>query len=338
MANSSSANFTSLANNTFASNMAYPCDFLSPTRTASTGKILAYSILILAGFFGNILTVLVLYTNKSLRDSMDLYIVNMAVSNLVIPCIVLPYQIVKTTFSSESAWLVDGIAGEIMCKFVFIVADMCPVVAIYSLVGMTGDRFLAVVYRSKPTKNFIRFRLLLTWLVSLGLFSPYFYTFRLHLWKGRLRCLQRWSPALDHVTAQRAYFTIVLVVAVIVPFCLLTIMYSAILITMTKCLPYFKPQTPAGRQRRSKAIRSTTVQALALVVVFGLCYGPYNVIVLIWAFALDWHFFKSCELRILFFCAQFLTYAYTCISPSVYFVFFPKYKRALMRVLNCQSS
>jgi len=203
---------------------------------------------------------------------------------------------------------------------------------------MTADRFLAVVYRSRPSRKSLRVRIFLTWILSFALFSPYFYTFRLHHMKTGLYCLQRWSPAFDHVTAQRAYIAIMLVIAVIIPFCLLTIMYLAILITMSKCLPYFKPQTRVGRQRKHKAIRSTTTQALALVVVFGICYGPYNVIVLIWGFAWNWLTFASCELRLLFFFAQFLAYTYSFISPSVYFMFFPKYKRAFKRIVSCQTA
>lgn len=338
MANSTLVNFSSLANTTLKLNMGNPCDFLSPSRSVITGKTLAYSFLIPATLFGNVLTIIVIYSSKTMRNSMDLFIVNMALSNLVVPCVVLPYQIVKTTINSDM-WLVDGLAGEIMCKFVFIVADVCPVVSIYSLIGMTADRFLAVVYRSTPTRKSLRVRIILIWILSFGLFSPYLYTFRLHYKKnGVLYCSQRWAPNFDdHAKAHRMYIAVILVFAVIIPFCLLTIMYSAILITMTRCLPYFKPQTRVGRQRKHKAIRSTTTQALALVVVFGICYGPYNVILLIFAFAWNGKF-SSCERRLLFFFAQFLTYTYSFISPSIYFMFFPKYKRAIKRVLNCQAA
>ncbi|XP_020900336.1 galanin receptor type 1-like [Exaiptasia diaphana] len=324
-----------MANNT-SFHEGFSCQPLSPTSAVIIGKIWAYSILIPASLFGNILTIVVIYANKNLRRPLDFFIMNMAISNLFIPCVVLPYQIVKTA-NNANYWLVDGLVGEFMCKFVFILADMCPVVSIYSLIGMTGERFVAVIYGTKAPRNSITRRIVLIWILSFILFTPYFYTFRLHRLNNNWYCLQRWSPLLDHVAAYRIHMTILVVVCIILPFCLLTAMYAVILITLTKCLPYFKPESKNGRERRYKAIRSTITQALALVAVFGLCWGPYNVMVLVWGFVWNWSNFPSCDVRLLFICAQFMTYSDSCVSPSVYFIFFPRYKRAMKRVFNCRS-
>lgn len=312
------------------------CDSFSSSDVTS-GKLFAYSILIPVALLSNILTLLVIYTNKNMRSTLDYFIVNMAISNLFIPVVALPYQIVKTADKS-AVWLVDGIAGEFLCKVVFILVDVSPVVCIFSLTGMTLERFIAVVRRCRDERSFHMnpkcrtFLIVSIWLMALIIFSPYFYTFRLHHYDNMPYCVQRWSPAFDHVKAHRTFTTIVLVLVIMIPFFLLTIMYSAILITLTKCLPHYSPQSSAARERRHQTIKNTTIMAFALVIAFGLCWGPYNVVIMLWAFAWDWQPLPSCGWRLFFLCAQYLTYAYSCFCPSISFLFFTKYKRGMKRL------
>ncbi|XP_031560581.1 neuropeptide Y receptor type 6-like [Actinia tenebrosa] len=314
-----------------------PCDLFSPSSAVVRSKIFAYSILIPVALLGNILTILVIYTNKNMRTTLDYFIINMAISNLLIPVVALPYQIIKTA-NNSNVWLVDGTTGECLCKVVFLLVDVSPVASIFSLIGMSLKPFRAIVCRCRNESYFFvssRRRTLLIlciWLMSLTIFSPYFYTFRLHRHNNTTYCVQRWSPAFDQVKAHRTFSAIVLVLVIIIPFFILITLYSAILITLIKCLPLYNPQSSAARSRRNKTIKNTTKMAFTLVLAFGLCWGPYNVFMIFWGFAWDWKPLPSCNWYLIFLCAQFLTYAYSCLCPSIHFLFFNKYKRGMKRL------
>nr|UQI50260.1 neuropeptide Y receptor type 6 [Haliclona caerulea] len=309
------------------------CDLFTPSSALVRSKIFAYSILIPVALLGNILTIIVVYTNKNMRNTLDYFIINMAVSNLLIPLVTLPYQIVKTA-NNSNVWLMDGTAGEFMCKVLFLLVDVSPVVSIFSLIAMSLEPFRAIVCRCRNNSYFGPRRrvliILIIWLTSLTLFSPYFYTFRLEHYKNNTYCVQRWTPAFDQVKAHRTFTTIVLVLVIIIPFFILTALYSAILITLIKCLPLYNPQSSAARGRRHQTIRNTTIMAFTLVLAFGVCWGPFNAIMILWAFAWDWKPLP-CPWQLFFLCAQYLTYAYSCLCPSSYFLFFNKYKQGLKR-------
>ena len=58
-------------------------------------KVATLSVLMISSLVGNLLVVVVFYRNKSLRRSMHCFIVNIAVSDLIIPIIVLPQLVVR---------------------------------------------------------------------------------------------------------------------------------------------------------------------------------------------------------------------------------------------------
>ena len=81
-------------------------------------RIATYSVLIFFSLVGNVLIVAVFHRNKSLRTPVHCLIVNLAISDLIIPLIVLPWT---TSYSFlDGLWLVDGVLGTSLCKLVLI--------------------------------------------------------------------------------------------------------------------------------------------------------------------------------------------------------------------------
>ena len=92
------------------SEVSYPGVFNSPPLWEMTVKIVFYAIVILCALFGNILVIFVVWRNKRMRTTTNYYIVNLAVSDLMV--------------TSSCTWvhLVDNltegwILGAFFCKF-----------------------------------------------------------------------------------------------------------------------------------------------------------------------------------------------------------------------------
>lgn len=104
-----------------------------------------------------------------------------AISDLVFPTMVYSRQLLQLFINSrhDFEWLVEGTVGIVFCKLVDFFQDLTTAVSISSLILITIDRFIAVVY---PMKHYIMSRRVCkvlifgTWLVGVGIHAVYFYT------------------------------------------------------------------------------------------------------------------------------------------------------------------
>ena len=131
-------------NNSTLSNDTFTRTPIIPVYVAVT----MWSILLVWSLLGNVLVIAVVYCNQNLRTNVNYLIVNMAVSDLLIPCITAPRFIFWNI--EGTTWLVDGSLGEALCKLVAFLSQISPFVSSISLVLIALHRFMAVVY---PTRG-----------------------------------------------------------------------------------------------------------------------------------------------------------------------------------------
>ena len=125
----------------------------------------------------------VIYKNKRLRRSINYFVFNMAVSDLFNPLTVMTMKIVEIISGSEF-WKVDRpwLLANILCKLAYFLPDVSIVVSIGSLLLISIDRLIAVVFPLKAKLISSKVRLisiLSTWFVAIAVHAPYFYNFKL---------------------------------------------------------------------------------------------------------------------------------------------------------------
>ena len=101
--------------------------------------ITLYSISMALSLIGNLLIVAVFYRNKTLRTAVHYFIVNMAISDLIMPLIYLPSAISKTYH--DGLWLVDGVLGSVLCKLVYVAWGLSTCVSILNMMGAAASCF-----------------------------------------------------------------------------------------------------------------------------------------------------------------------------------------------------
>ncbi|KAJ7386564.1 Galanin receptor type 1 [Desmophyllum pertusum] len=104
--------FANISNETALGQQSLPCI----TGLSTAEKIVtfwAYCFIMLGSFFGNTFIIIIVYKCRHLRKTINYFIVNMAVSDLVYPVVVIPVLLIGLSTDSWQ-WHVSGILGSIL--------------------------------------------------------------------------------------------------------------------------------------------------------------------------------------------------------------------------------
>lgn len=123
---------------------------VDPSTGETAVKALAYLVIFVVSLVGNGGILLVIYKNKQLRKTINYFVFNMAVSDLFNPLSIMPIKFVHIV-SGSATWNVDNpwLLGNILCKLSFFLPDVSVVVSIESLLLISLDRLVAVVFPLK---------------------------------------------------------------------------------------------------------------------------------------------------------------------------------------------
>ena len=103
----------------------------------------ACALLIVIGTFGNIVIPLIVKRNKRLRNRTYFWLVNLSVADLLICSVCLPITFTNTVVS------LDWVLGEVGCKITSYIIHVSFSVSALTLLAISWDRFLAVVFPLK---------------------------------------------------------------------------------------------------------------------------------------------------------------------------------------------
>ena len=185
-----------------------PSSCFNPTAAERIGKTIAYCLLFVVSLTGNSLIGLIVYKTKTMRKPINLFIVNMAMSDLLFPIFLFPWQITEVHVSS---WLISGPLGQALYKL----APFLTYVSTAVSVQIAVDRFVAVVFPFRSpviSTKLCRFFIPATWIVIMAIYTPYLFVFKLAEYPGRLMCLLKWSEAFGETSSQANYFLAVFIV------------------------------------------------------------------------------------------------------------------------------
>lgn len=100
---------------------------------------ICFSIIGITGFLGNTLVIFVVLLNPQMRSTTNMLIINLAVADLLFVVFCVPFTAIDYV---ANEWPL----GNAWCKIVQYLIIVTALASIYTLVLMSLDRFLAVVY------------------------------------------------------------------------------------------------------------------------------------------------------------------------------------------------
>jgi len=142
---------------------------LSPDslKAVNIGSTVAYSIILVASLAGNSFVAIIVYKTKTMRKTINFFIVNMAMSDLLFSVFAFTWEL--TGLNSDS-WLIHGTLGHTLCKIVSFATVVSVAVSIQNLVLIAVDRFGAVVFPLRSAligPKLCPFLILVTWIFAI---------------------------------------------------------------------------------------------------------------------------------------------------------------------------
>ncbi|XP_078346199.1 QRFP-like peptide receptor [Oculina patagonica] len=295
-------------------------------------KVCASCIIFLGSFFGNIFVIIIVYKHRDLRKTINYFIVNMAVSDLVSSLIVGPINI-TVLLTGSWHWRVSGILGSIFCKFAYFASAVSVHVSSQSLVWIAIDRFVAVVLPIKCGLISTKTRtaaIVSTWIVA-GLFNfRNLIAFGLAVQQNNTYCIEV-SNTESVFTSQEfiaAYFWLQAMLFGIAPLSLITILYTAIAIALKRQSKVLADTATNVQQHAFKKRRQAIRMSVVIIVMFYICVIPYTIL------HLSSYLSTSCATyKLPYFFARLMYYSSSIVNPIICLSFVESYRRGLRNIL-----
>ena len=248
---------------------------------------------------GNGLVFVAVYRNPRLRKPFNLYIISLAVSDLVLSAVAMP-------FTCVSAMVGNWMFGATLCWFQASLATMLGTTSLMNMALIAANRFLKVVYPNMHRKlvsvKTILISIAFAWCFT-GAIPVSFYITNVHnvFHPGHIVCLFDFSSA---------SYTLIALIGVFEAF----IPYQVIFICYFKVWRFVKRHTSHMSSSNVNAEDVHLNRLLSCIVVsFTICYTPFLVIILIESF--HEHFPIP---RQVYFFGTVMVGLGSCVNPVIY--------------------
>ena len=230
-------------------------------------------ITMLVSLVGNILLIYIVWKKPDVRSLTSFMFVNMAVADLLVTIVVIPYTI--SNFYTNGVWPMASLVGEITCRTVLFVAFFTITTSIICLTFMAVDRFYAVVYPFRRLLWFRRPKILtpIVWILSMALMCivPVLVDF-----KSKNQCRFKFSILGDESKVYRGLFIYFFIINYLFPVSIISILYT---ITARKLWFHVVPGDGEQNHRQQQITKKKVLRVLIIVFsAFALCWLPGQVV------------------------------------------------------------
>ena len=301
-----------------------PSNCPSNSTAEKIGMTFAHCVILSVSLAGNTLIGIIVYKTQTMRKPINFFIVNMAMSDLLVPIFVIPRLIQRLYIDS---WLIGGLLGQALCKLAVFLPDVSTVVSIQSLVLIVVDRFGAVVLPLRSpliSSKLCPFFILATWIVSIAVNSPYILVDKLVEYPEKLVCERHWNEVFGNSSSFENYVLSYMLVFFFNPLVLITIVYIIIYLNL-KSQKIPGEQFANAEQQRHQRERNVLKMAIAIVLGFAVCWLPAAIFWCILRFTEN----MDCGVQHYFYVVHSIALANCAINPCICFIFSRNYYNEL---------
>lgn len=286
--------------------------------------ILAYSTIILFGVIGNSLVIYVVYKFKNLRTVTNFFIVNLAVADLLVNMLCLPFTLVYTLYGE---WKF----GQVLCFMLPCAQGTAVHVSTITLNIIALDRHRSIVYHmeTKMSKDMCVVVIVITWVASALLASPLaifreYGTFDFSPDKSIQVCTEKWPGSSMNGSI---YSISMLLVQYGLPLVINSVAYIRIWNKLKNHM------TCGGRNDRHQRRKKTTKMLLTMVVVFAVSWLPFHAFQL--AVDINSTVLYMKDFKLLFTVFHIVAMCSTFVNPILYGWMNSNYRSAFLSVCRC---
>ncbi|KAJ6662000.1 hypothetical protein lerEdw1_012847 [Lerista edwardsae] len=260
-----------------------------------------YSLVFIFGLLGNSLVVLILVKYKKLKSMTDIYLLNLAISDLLF-IFSLPLWI----YHAAHEW----VFGDAMCKILSGISLTGFYTGSFFIILLTFDRYLAIVHAVFGLKVrkavYGSITSAITWGIALLAALPEFIFATEQQESGRPVCSPRYTNETQNVWNQ--FMTLKMnLIGLIFPMLVMIFCYSRIISTLMRC----------RNEKKHKAVKLIFI----IMIVYFLCWTPFNLVLLLQTFQTQFSLSNCGSISNLFIAVQVteaIAMVHCCINPLIY--------------------
>uniref|UniRef100_A0A3B1JWA2 Neuropeptide FF receptor 1 n=2 Tax=Astyanax mexicanus TaxID=7994 RepID=A0A3B1JWA2_ASTMX len=301
------------------------------------GFILSYLLVLLLCVGGNGLVCVVVLRNRNMRSVTNLFILNLAISDLLVGVVCVPTTLIDSLISG---WPFS----QTTCTLSNLVQGMSVSASVFTLVAIAVDRYTGIMY---PFRHRLRpmtalFAIFFIWLLAFAIIFPSATTLTVIQLEDTYMiqdnqmyplfvCYEDWPKA----DMRRIYTTVIFIHVYLAPLALISIMYGCISAKLSGNLQHHGgSEARRGRSRR----RVKVIKMLIMVaVLFMVSWLPLWTLMLL----TDYQDLDQQQIDFLssylFPVAHWLAFFNSGVNPIIYGFFNENFRRGFQSVVACHS-
>ncbi|XP_023220987.1 QRFP-like peptide receptor [Centruroides sculpturatus] len=306
-------------------------------------KIASYLLLMCATIVGNLGIVFVVGLDNSMRTTINVYLVNLAVADLLI-CLTCMWVHLCNDLTEPIYVL-----GPFMCSFNPFAQMACLTASVLTLSAISCDRFIAIMFplHVRITKQRTGAVIAVIWIVSMIAAIP-FPIYRTHVerqWSDflEIQCSDFWPHEVVYseelgrcvkiVRGKKIYYTFVTVALFFLPIIIMSTSYSLIIWRLwINKVPGEKNLANMNVQHKAK--KKVIKMVCVVLVVFVLCWMPFQIIVLYSQFGQKEALLPEWFLKMNYL-ATFAAHSNSALNPVIYGGFNNNFRQSFLKLLKC---
>lgn len=277
-----------------------------------------YAVAFVLGLLGNFLVIIIVVARRNRRTANDIFILNLAISDLVYLFVCLPTNVYM---------MFADIQYDLFCRLIWPLMTVTVNLSIFTLTSMAVFRCYVILY---PFKAEMRHRYVLLWIVGIWFLGLLLVLPLLLVTKPKLAepqgCTEVWSSP----QYRQAYTASLFVLQFMLPLTIIAVAYVRIGLDLVRQGRHQVPHHAAHQERRRENMQ--VIKTLAtIVILFAICMLPAQLAWLLHDFAYEDN--KSL-IGFLFSFSPSLLYFHSCLNPIAYGTLTKHYRRGFIRFFS----
>ncbi|XP_076467554.1 cholecystokinin receptor type A-like [Babylonia areolata] len=188
-------------------------------------QVPVYVAIFVLSVVGNVLVVVTLAQNKKMRTVTNVFLLNLAVSDLLLAVFCMPFTIIPLLLRSF-------VFGEVMCVLIRYVQGLSVAVSCFTLVAISLERYFAICRplqsRSWQTRSHAYRSIAVCWLLAAVLMLPVAVFHQLKKMRRAYICVELWEDA----DWEKAYTVLINLMLLLLPVLLMSLAYGCVCYTL----------------------------------------------------------------------------------------------------------
>ncbi|CAF0916897.1 unnamed protein product [Rotaria sp. Silwood1] len=275
-----------------------------------------YALIFFFGISGNALVVLVVCRNKAMQTVTNVFITNLALSDILMCCLAVP-------FTPISAYGNTWHLGRILCHLVPMSLGISVYVSTLTSLAIAVDRYFVIVhpFRSRMRLGVCILLIIVIWIVGISISLP----LAIYMRFDRTKCEEYWPQ----YTSRRFFNFSSLILQYLIPFSVISFSYYKVWVALAR-------RSLPGRTRIREEVeicrkKRTNRMLIAMVVIFAICWLPLNIIHMV----AEFHRSQLSHYKVLFLSTHVIAMSSTIYNPFLYSWLNDNFRKEFQKIVPC---